>query len=44
MYPIPAPLVLLDMLNWVYKKMKVPFGSFQLTSIVFVEFGGQKPS
>ena len=37
-------LVLQGVLNWVYEKIKVPFGSCQVTSIVYVEFGGQKPS
>lgn len=39
MHPVSAPVVLLDMLNWVYEQMKVPLNSFQLTNIVYVEFG-----
>lgn len=44
MHPTSAPLELGDVLSWVYGKIEVPLGSFQLTSILYVEFLGQKSS
>lgn len=44
MCPISVSPVLVNVLNWVYVKMKVPFGSFKFTSIFYVECLEQKPS
>lgn len=37
MHPIPIPLVMVYVLDWVHGKMKVPLDSFHLTSILYVE-------